>query len=111
MSLLKSGETYGCCKIHITRNIVGAAGELWNAGDEIDNVPVNVAVLLVGDKVASFDRSEFIGEGEIENLEKLGYQISPPMTKMRDKKEFQSVLERKRKTFVSDSLDPALKTP
>ncbi len=111
MSLPKSAETYGTCKIHITRNIVGINGELWNAGDEIDNCPVNAAVLLVNDKVASFDRSEFVGEGEIENLERLGYLVSPPMQKMRDKKEFQSVLERKRKGFVADTLDPALKTP
>lgn len=111
MSLLKSGETYGTCKIHITKNIVGVAGELWNAGDEVENVPVNVACLLVNDKVANFDRSEFQGEGEIEALEKLGYQVSPPMQKMRDRSEFQSVIARKKKTFVSDALDPALKTP
>lgn len=110
MSLLRSAETYGTCKIHITRNIVGINGEPWNAGDEVENVPVNAACLLVNDKVANFDRSEFQGEGEIEALEKLGYQISPPMEKMRDKKEFQHVIERKRRGFVSDSLDPALKT-
>lgn len=109
MTLLRSGETYGTCKIHITRNIVGINGELWNAGDEIEGCPVNVACLLVNEKAANFDRSEFVGEGEIENLEKLGYQISPPMQKMREKKEFQHVIERKRKGFVSESLDPALK--
>jgi hypothetical protein len=111
MSLLKSAETYGTCKIRVTRNIVGINGECWNAGDEIENCPVNVACLLVNDKVANFDRSEFQGEGEIEALEKLGYHVSPPMEKMRDKKEFQHVIERKRKSFVSESLDPALKKP
>src|SRR5262245_39173810 len=66
MTLLKSGETYGTCKIHVLKNIVGTAGEHWNKGDEIENVPVNVACILVNDKCASFDRSEFKGEGEIE---------------------------------------------
>lgn len=72
---------------------------------------MNVAALLVDSKCAYFDKSEFQGEGEIEALEKLGYQVSPPMTKVRDKKEFQSVFERKRRGFVSDALDPALKKP
>jgi hypothetical protein len=111
MTLIKSAETYGTCKIHITRNIVGVNGEHWSKGDEIENCPVNVACLLVNDKVASFDRSEFQGEGEIEALEKLGYRVEPPMQKARDKSEFQSVIARKRKSFVQDSIDPALRTP
>lgn len=111
MTLTRSAETYGVAKIHITRNCVGTNGEPWSAGDEVENVPVNVAVLMVNDRLANFDRSEFQGENEIENLEKLGYLVSPPMQKVRDKAEFQSVIARKRKTFVSDSLDPALKTP
>ena len=65
----------------------------------------------MNDKVANFDRSEFQGEGEIEALEKLGYSVSPPLTKVRDKKEFQSVIERKRKGFVAASLDPSLQKP
>jgi len=111
MDLLTSGETYGCCRIHILKNCVGIHGEHWQAGDEIENCPVNVAVLLCNDKQAAFDRSEFQGEGEIEALEKLGYQVSPPMQKVRDKKEFQSVIARKKNTWVKESLDPALKTP
>jgi hypothetical protein len=67
--------------------------------------------LLCNDKQATFDRSEFQGEGEIEALEALGYQVSPPMQKVRDKPEFQSVIARKRKSFVQDSIDPALRTP
>ncbi len=104
MSLVKSAETYGTAKIHVTRNCVGINGEHWSAGDEISNVPVNCAVLLVGDKMATFDRSEFQGEGEIEALEKLGYRVEPPMTKVRDKKEFQSVIARKKNTFVDSVL-------
>jgi hypothetical protein len=111
MTLTRSAETYGTTKIHITRDCVGVAGECWSAGDVVEGVPVNVACLMVNDKLANFDRSEFQGEGEIEALEALGYQVSPPMQKMRDKKEFQSVIARKRKGFVSESLDPALKTP
>jgi hypothetical protein len=111
MTLVRSGETYGTCKIHILKNCVGIHGEHWQAGDEIENCPVNVAVLLCNDKQAVFDRSEFQGEGEIEHLEKLGYSVSPPMQKVRDKKEFQSVIARKRKGFIAESLDPALKTP
>jgi len=111
MTLVRSGETYGTCKIHVLKNCVGIHGEPWQAGDEIENCPVNVAALLVSSKQATFDRSEFQGEGEIEALEKLGYQVSPPMQKMRDKPEYASVIQRKRKGFVSDSLDPALKTP
>jgi len=111
MTLVRSGETYGCCRIHILKNCVGIHGEHWQAGDEIENCPVNVAVLLCNDKQAAFDRSEFQGEGEIEALERLGYQVSPPMQKVRDKKEFQSVIARKHNTWVKESLDPALKTP
>jgi hypothetical protein len=111
MTLARSAESYGTCKIHILRNCVGIHGEHWQAGDEIENCPVNVAVLLAQDKQATFDRSEYEGEGEIEALEKLGYQVSPPMQKVRDKKEFQSVIARKRKGFIAESLDPALKTP
>ena len=110
-TLAKSAETFGCCKIHILKNCVGIHGEHWQAGDEIENCPVNVAVLLCNDKQATFDRSEFQGEGEIEALEKLGYQVSPPMQKARDKKEFASVIARRKNTWVKESLDPALKTP
>jgi len=110
MTLTRSAETYGTCTIHVLRNIVGVAGQHWNKGEIIENCPVNVAALLVNDKVASYDRSEFSGEGEIEALEKLGYRVEPPMQKVRDKKEFQSVIARK-KTWVKESLDPALKTP
>jgi hypothetical protein len=111
MTLTRSAETYGTCKIQITRNIVGINGEPWSAGDEVENVPVNVACLLVNDKLAYFDRSEFQGEGEIEALEKLGYRVEPPMQRAIEKKEFQGVVARKRKGFVADSLDPALKSP
>src|SRR5262245_48302653 len=111
MTLLKSGETYGTCKIHMLRDCVGIHGEPWKAGDEIENCPVNVAALLVQDKQATFDRSEFQGEGEIEALEKLGYRVEPPLQKVRDKKEFQSVIARKRSSFVRESLDPSLKVP
>jgi len=105
MSLVRSAETYGTCKIHILRDIVGTAGEHWKKGDEIEGCPVNVAVLLVNDKCASFDRSEFHGEGEIEALEKLGYRVEPPMQKTRDKAEFQSVIARKKKGFVQSAMD------
>jgi len=111
MTLKRSGETYGVCKIHILRDIVGVNHEHWNKGDTVEGVPVNVAALLVNDKCATFDRSEFQGEGEIEALEALGYQVSPPMQKVRDKKEFQSVIARRKSTWVKESLDPALKTP
>jgi hypothetical protein len=56
-------------------------------------------------------KSEFQGEGEIEALERLGYTVEPPMAKVKDRPEFASVIARKRKGFVSQSLDPALKTP
>jgi len=98
MTLVRSAETYGCCKIHILKNCVGIHGEHRNAGDQISNCPVNVAALLVMDKQASFDRSEFQGENEIEQLEALGYQVSPPLQEMREKKEFQSVIARKKST-------------
>ncbi len=111
MTLTKSAETYGVCAIRIIRNCVGVNQEYWSAGDEIEGCPVNVAIDLVNAKCATFDRSEFQGEGEIEALEKLGYQVSPPMQKVRDKKEFQSVIARKRSTWVKESLDPALKVP
>src|SRR4051812_11274587 len=29
MTIAKSADTYGTCKIHITRDIVGAHGEYW----------------------------------------------------------------------------------
>ena len=111
MGLRKSGEIYGLAKIHITRNCVGINGECWSAGDVIEGCPVNVACLMVNDKRAIFDRSEFTGEHEIENLEKLGYTVEPPMQRVRDKKEFQDVIARKRKGFVSETLDPARKKP
>src|SRR5262249_25680112 len=69
MTLVRSGETYGTCTIHVHRDIVGINGEHWKKGDTIQNCPVNVAALLTLEKSASFDRSEFQGEGEIEALE------------------------------------------
>jgi len=35
MTLAKSAETYGTCKIHVSRDIVGINGEPWSAGDEV----------------------------------------------------------------------------
>jgi hypothetical protein len=104
MTKTKSAETYGTCKIHITRDIRGI-DENWFAGDEVSNVPVNVACLLVADKLAYFDKSEFHGEGEIEALEKLGYRVEPPMQKAREKPEFQSVIARKKSQWMSPVLD------
>jgi hypothetical protein len=104
MTLARSLETYGDCKIHITRNIIGLNGEYWFAGDEIDKCPVNVAFDLVASKSAYFDKSEFKSEGEIEALEKLGYRVEPPMTKTRDRAEFASVVARKTGKWMASVL-------
>src|SRR5438309_5539716 len=63
MGLQKSVETYGTAKIHITRNVMGVNGQHWFEGDEVTDVPVNVAIQLVGDKSAYFDKREFKSEG------------------------------------------------
>ena len=101
MGVQKSAETYGTAKIHITRDIVGANGEHWFIGDEISGVPVNLAVDLVASKSAMFDKSEFKSEGEIEALEKLGYEVLPPMVKARDRDEFKNVLAKKTGKWMS----------
>jgi hypothetical protein len=107
MTLSKSLETYGTCKIHITRNIVGVNGQHWFDGDEIDGCPVNLAVELVGSKSAFFDKSEFKSEGEIEALEKLGYQVTPPLLKAKDRPEFSSVVARKTSKWMAGTLTPS----
>jgi hypothetical protein len=98
-------EDYGTATIHVTRDIIGLAGEHWKAGDEISNVPVNFAVTLVGDKVAQFDKSEFKGDGEIEALEARGYIIQPPNIRAKDRPEFASVVARKTGKWMAGCIE------
>jgi hypothetical protein len=95
-SAQQAAEAYGVTKIHLTRDMIGLAGEFWKNGDTIENIPVNVACELVGWKVANFDRSEFKDEQEVEALEKRGYRIDPPRLKAIEKPEFASVLAAKK---------------
>jgi len=108
MGLQKSVETYGTAKIHVTRNVMGVNGEHWFEGDEVTDVPVNVAIQLVGDKSAYFDKREFKSEGEIEALEKLGYRVEPPMLKTKDRPEFASVIARKNTSkWLAGTIQPS----
>lgn len=107
MTLQKSAETYGLAKIHITRNIVGTHGQFWFVGDEIGGVPVNLAIQLVSEKSAMFDKSEFKSEGEIEALEKLGYEVLPPMVKARHRDEFKTVIAKKTAKWLAGTVQPS----
>jgi hypothetical protein len=106
MSLPKSVETYGTTKVFITRNIVGVNGQHWFEGDEVAGIPVNLAIQLVSDKSAYFDKGEFKSEGEIEALEKLGYEVLPPMLKAKDRPEFASVITRKTSKWMAGTITP-----
>lgn len=106
MTIQKSALTYGLAKIYITRDIVGAHGQFWFAGDEISGCPINLAIQLVSEKSAMFDKSEFKSEGEIEALEKLGYEVLPPMVKARDREEFKTVIAKKTAKWMSGTVMP-----
>ena len=98
MSLLKSGETYGTCKIHVTRNIIGINGELGMPGMRLITVPVNVAVLLVNEKAASFDRGRiYRARAKSKPWSDSATRFHRRCRKVRDKKEYPIVFERKKK--------------
>jgi hypothetical protein len=93
--------------------IVGLNGRILMPGDTVE-MPVNHCMQLVQQGAAVFvlDSETAKDEKLIAELEAKGYAFAhasvPPA---RERPEFQSVIARKKSRWVSDSLDPALKSP
>jgi hypothetical protein len=92
------------------RPVVGPYGKLLEFDTEHE-LPGGAALQLVGQGSATFlfegsDRAEL---EFIERAKKMGYTVEAPRMKAADRPEFQFM--KKKKGFVKDSLDPALKTP
>ncbi len=113
-------ETYGQDVVKILPKksgneggVVGLNGRCLYPGDTVE-LPVNHCLQLVaqGSAVFVLDNETAKDEKLISELEAKGYEFAttakPPA---RERSEFASVIARRRKGFVADTLDPALKTP